>query len=100
MGGLWFEVMELVQVNSRWKLTPSLDINTAFFGTIDLNNTGEGVKTGAIWNVGGGGSTRNAKFSFGSGNVDSNVQISGFNIETNGVNFTGGFVRLYGVNNV
>jgi len=86
--------------DSRWKLTPSLDISTAFFGTIDLNNTGEGVKTGAIWNVGGGGSSRQSKFSFGSGNVDFNAQISGFNIQTNGINFTGGSVRLYGVNNV
>jgi len=86
------------RIDSKWKLVPQ-DVRTGYTGFIDFSNTASGLRAQAMWHHSGGGSTRDGSFTVGGGGTENTDEISGFEIYSNTA-FSGGFVRIYGVNNV
>ncbi len=71
-----------------------------FFGHVELTGTNSGLRPKAVWNVASGESTRQAGFTFGSGNSNLTSECTGFQIRTPTGSFNQGSVKLYGVNHV
>lgn len=85
--------------HTLWRLMPSVDVSAGYNIVIDLNNTASGLRLNGLWNCSGGNSSTNAGLTFGGGSTSNTGEVSGFEISSL-QSFTGGTMRIYGVNNV
>jgi hypothetical protein len=85
--------------DSRWRIYNS-DSGHGFFGFLDITNTANSAKTLGSWRIGSGSSNSDGGFCIGGGSIDNTNECTGFQFRTASNDFTGGTIRIYGVNNV
>ena len=85
--------------DTRWRIYNS-DSGHGFFGFLDITNTANSAKTLGSWRIGSGSGTRNGSFCIGGGSINNTNECTGFQFRTASNDFTGGTIRIYGVNNV